>query len=1208
MGLSAGNRYLYICTDCRNLSGKPGPKEELHQWDNAVCTSDAGFAPYLAQMNQTALEPGMMVVHGNRMEDLRALTVGWMQRHSLAPLENEVILVQSNGVAQWLKLALARNPGGPEGGMGVAAAIDVQLPARFLWQAYRALLGNTAIAADSPFDKSPLTWRIMGLLPSLLDRPDFAPLAAYLENDLDLRRRHQLAERLADLLDQYQVYRADWLREWSEGVDQLLDVHGNPRPLPEGQSWQPQLWRALVAAIAADSGGGAPSRAEVHARFLAAAQALAARPAGLPRRVIVFGISSLPAQALAALAALSRFCQVLMFVHNPCQHYWGDIVTGKDLLKAARRRHLPKAGMPLDADEAALHLHAHPLLAAWGRQGRDYIRLLDEFDDPERYRHRFRMEGLDPSLQRIDLFSPPGAPTLLGQLQDDILELRSLAETQACHPPVDAATDASISFHVAHSPQREVEILHDQLLHRFNEDRTLQPREVIVMVPDIDLYAPHVQAVLGQFDGSDPRHIPFTLADRRQRGQEPLLIALEHLIALPDSRFAAGDVLDLLDVPALRARFGISEEDVPVLHRWIDGAGVRWGLNAIQRESLNLPTGLEQNTWRFGLRRMLLGYAVGSGADWQDIEPHDEIGGLDAALLGPLTLLLERLEENWQRLQTAASPAEWGGRLRTLLKAFFLPQEERDTLLLTQLDTLLEQWENGCDAAGFTEPLPLNVVREAWLGMLDQGNFSQRFMAGAVNFCTLMPMRAIPFKVVCLLGMNDGDYPRPQPAADFDLMARDYRPGDRSRREDDRYLFLEAILSAREQLYISWVGRSVRDNTERPPSVLVGQLRDHIDAGWRRADGEGSLVAALTLEHPLQPFSPAYFETADPRYFSYAHEWLGRHSRAGGEAAAADAVLPVPEPLPTLTLDFLAQFLRNPVKAFFNRRLKVHFDGDGEPLENAEPFTLNSLDEYQLGEFLMKAAIAGKLEEAGKVLQRKGCLPMGGHGELILKKLSAPLPDLAARFDAVLQDWPEVQPEPEPLAFTHDGLLLEDWLGRLRRNPAGDPALVVAMARNVRKKNEILYHRLLPHWVPHLAACAVGLELTTILVAADETLVFPALPQAEAETALRTLLSAWLAGMCAPLPAAPRTAFQWLVKCGAGEEQAAVAARQAYEGNDYHSRGEVGYCSYLTRQFPDFDRLWSDGEFGQWAQALYGPFHALLQAFGGDAKAKGSRP
>ncbi|HZX30691.1 MAG TPA: exodeoxyribonuclease V subunit gamma, partial [Rhodocyclaceae bacterium] len=1040
------------------------------------------------------------------------------------------------------------------------------------------------------------------------ERPDFAPLAAYLEKDPDLRRRHQLSERLADLLDQYQVYRADWLREWSRSEDRLLDVHGNPKPLPEGQGWQPQLWRALVADIAADPAtADSPSRAEVHARFLAAAQALQSRPAGLPRRVIVFGISSLPAQALNALSSLSRFCQVLMFVHNPCQHYWGDIVTGKDLLKAARRRHSPKAGMPLDADDAALHLHAHPLLAAWGRQGRDYIRLLDEFDDPERYRHRFLMEGLDPSLQRIDLFSPPGAPTLLGQLQDDILELRSLPETQASHPPVDTAADDSISFHVAHSPQREVEILHDQLLHRFNQDPGLQPRDVIVMVPDIDIYAPHVQAVFGQFDGSDPRHIPFTLADRRQRGHEPLLIALEHLVALPDSRFAASEILDLLDVPALRARFGIREEDVPVLHRWIDGAGIRWGLNSVQRESLDLPTGLEQNTWRFGLRRMLLGYAVGSGSDWQDIEPHDEIGGLDAALLGPLALLLERLEENWQRLQKPAPPSEWGVRLRALLKAFFLPSEEEDTLLLTQLDYLLEQWENGCEAAGFDEALPLNVAREAWLGKLDQGNLSQRFMAGAVNFCTLMPMRAIPFKVVCLLGMNDGDYPRPQSAADFDLMARDYRPGDRSRREDDRYLFLEALLSAREQLYISWVGRSVRDNSERPPSVLVGQLRDHLDAGWRLAGGDGPLSHALTLEHPLQPFSPAYFEASDPRYFSYAREWLGRHAQVGGERSDAGSTLPVPEPLPTLTLDILAQFLRNPVKAFFTRRLKVHFDGDGETLDNAEPFTLNSLDEYQLGEFLMKAAINGKLDEAGRMLQRKGCLPMGGHGELILRKLSAPLPDLVARHEAALAEWPDLQPEPEPLVFSHGGLQLEDWLGRLRRNPAGERALVVSMARNVKKKNDILYHRLLTQWVSHLAACAVGLNLTSVLVAADETLTFPPMDEEAAREALGALMSGWLAGMCAPLPVAPRTAFQWLGKIANGEDAAAASARSAYEGNDYQSLGECGYCPYLTRQYPSFGALAADGQFASWAQALYAPFHALLKPAGDDAKPKRGR-
>src|SRR5690606_24296560 len=385
---------------------------------------------------------------------------------------------------------------------------------------------------------------------------------------------------------------------------------------------------------------------------------------------------------------------------------------------------------------------------------------------------------------------------------------------------------------------------------------------------------------------------------------------------LPDSRFAVSEILDLLDVPALRERFGIAESDLPVLHRWIDGAGVRWGLDAEQRQRFGVPADLEQNSWLFGLRRMLLGYAVGDGQPLGEIRPYGEIGGLESALLGPLVTLVERLRLAWQELSRPATAPQWGERLRALLDVFLRPSDEQDQLLLSQLLEALEGWQEHCRAAGLAEALPLTVVREAWLGGLDQPSLGQRFLSGAVNFCTLMPMRAIPFRLVCLLGMNDGDYPRAQPPLDFDLMGGDYRPGDRSRREDDRYLLLEALLSAREQLYVSWVGRSVRDNSEKPPSVLIGQLRDHLASGWRLAGREAddeALLEALTCEHPLQPFNAAYFRPGST-LFSYAGEWLALHQDAAEETAPVSLEpLKIEQPI---ELETLQDFLRNPVRQF----------------------------------------------------------------------------------------------------------------------------------------------------------------------------------------------------------------------------------------------------------------------------------------------------
>jgi exodeoxyribonuclease V gamma subunit len=1128
-----------------------------------------------------SLNAGFMVVQSNSLDELRSLVISVMRNYPLAPLENEIALVQSNGIAQWLKLALAEDPEDDDmGGCGIAAAIDVQLPGSFMWQLYRMVLGRDEIPVKSLLDKAPLTWRLMRLLPQLINQPHFEPLQRFLTNDTDLRKRYQLSERLADLFDQYQVYRADWLEDWAEGRHQLRNVRGEAKPLTPANCWQAELWRALLLDVGEQ--GMAQSRAGVHQRFIERINSLDVAPKGLPSRVIVFGISSLPAQALEALAGLARFSQVLLCVHNPCRHHWADIVADKDLLRHQYKRQARKSGMPVVLDPQTLHQHAHPLLAAWGKQGRDYINLLDSYDDPNSYRSAFR-DG------RIDLFSDSQPRNMLNQLQDDILELRPLNETREQWPAIDLSQDESIRFHVAHGAQREVEILHDQLLARFSADPELKPRDVIVMVPDIDSYAPHIRAVFGQLDRYDPRFIPFTLADQGQRGRDPLLIAVEHLLKLPDSRFPVSEILDLLDVPALRARFGVEERDLPTLHRWIEGAGIRWGMNAEQRAGLGLPEALEQNSWRFGLRRMLLGYAVGSASACDGIEPYDEIGGLDAALIGPLVALLDALEVAHQELTQPASPKQWGVRMQALVQLFFQASNEHDDYLLAQLEELRETWLETCESVGLHDDLPLTVVREAWLAGLDQGRLSQRFLAGAVNFCTLMPMRAIPFKLVCLLGMNDGDYPRAQPPLDFDLMGSDYRPGDRSRREDDRYLLLEALLSARNQLYISWVGRSIRDNSERPASVLIGQLRDHLASGWRLANGS-DLLEAMTQEHPLQPFSARYFHEGDD-LFSYASEWQVLHQT--GELTNDVQTLDDYIQEEPLSLGQLQDFLRNPVRHFFSQRLKVFFEAAEAPLADEEPFVLDALQRYNLSDSLLGAALGqlahvdSALQTQARRLQNSGLLPMAGFGESLQRELIEPLPDLLQRYQQLLTLWPTALTSALPVSLELEGLRLEGWLSGLYQRADGGLLSVTTIPNSIGSIKTRKWHRLTRSWVNHLVACASGMSMTTALVASDDSLLLAPL---EKDVALRTLgqlLQAWKKGMCQPLPIAVKTAFAWLSQTD--PVKADDAARKAYEGDGQTTDGERRESPALARQFADYDALIAANTFHHWCNTLYKP-------------------
>ncbi|GAB4169684.1 MAG: exodeoxyribonuclease V subunit gamma [Wenzhouxiangellaceae bacterium] len=1148
---------------------------------------------------------GLAIVQSNQAETLRQVLIGHLRRNPLPVLADEVVLVQSAGIGRWLLLGLAAAAQPDGGGLGVAAGVRFELPARFLWQAYRAVLGESALPEHSLYDADRLRWLILRVLPECAGAAEGAPLAAYLARDPDdPRRRFRLAGKLAALFEAYQLYRADWLATWERGHDRIIRADGRAVPVPDQERWQPALWRRLI-----DVGGGADAkhRGRLHHAFVDALSRPGARIDALPGRVTVFGISALPQQVLDALSALAKHLQVLVCLHNPCRDFWGELETPQHGARRWRRRSGHDSSEAVDT--------GHPLLAGWGTQGRDFIRMLDRLDRPEHYAHWFN-DG-------IDLFEAPsaGRRTLLAQIQQGILDCNPEPAPDAVSI---AADDDSLRFGISWSRQREVEVLHDVLLDAFERDPTLQPRDVIVMVPDIAGYAAHVEAVFGQHADkpTDPRRIPYSIADLESLGQTGYLQALEKLLALPGSRVTASECLDLLKFRCVQGPAGFGEGDLELLDRWVREAGARWGFDADHRALLlGTDHAFEQNSWRFALDRMLLGYAAGEPLLTGPVLAYDEVSAGQGVLLGRLAELIGRLQAWSVALSRPATMPEWVARLRRLADECLRAEDEADQQARLSFEQALEELVSQVEAAGMSEPLALEVVRDALAAAWRSRGVSTRFLAGRVNFTTLMPMRAIPFRMVCLLGMGDGEYPRAHVVDDFDLLARFPRPGDRSRADDDRYLMLQALLSARERLYVSWVGRNIRDHTTIPPSVLVGQLRDFIAARWRLsgspADTGGvALLQHLTRESPLQPFSRRYF-TEDPDCEpTFAHEWASVWQPQAQQSGPAMLDTAIPDE----AVDFgtLGKTFRLPVKALFEDRLASRVPGrdDLREVEDDEPVAIAGLAGWSITDELLGLLLddedALDTERAEALLERlraSGRLPPGPSGERDARESLKHAYSIARRYRESVQTLEAMDDVPVDLtvpvqAFGLDAeLQLADRLTGLHRDGRQQWQRVVPTASQLGTPTNPKWPKVAAQWPAHVTACALGKPVHTVLIGADRTIAIAPLDAEAARAELEALAALLLLAWCRPIPVEAGLSCDYLKQRLANKAIQSIKrdARQKYEGPGFNGAPLVRRFPALARAYPDFDRFWGTPEdgFEFWSVQIYRRLFEHLRT-GGD--------
>ncbi len=1050
--------------------------------------------------------------HSNRLECLAGELGCTLAGPAAGPLVPETVVVQSPGMARWLYQRLAA-------GQGIAANIEFPLPASFVWRLFRGQLPT--LPEHSPCGREVLRWRVMGLLPRLIKQSEFGSLRDFLGSTPTQQRRFQLAGLIADSYDRYLIHRPELISSWDAGKD---------------GHWQARLWRALRESESSLHRTGA------FLEFKARWQAGTVDVAALPARLSVFGLAGLPPMYLEVLALLAERIEVHAYVLNPSQVYWGDITDPKRIgrLQSQWRQ----AGK---ADAQAYFSTGNPLLASMGGPARDLLEQLHEYPCEE---------------QVLD--EQPAGTHCLAQIQRGIYQLEdptTIADVSGL-----AKGDRSLQIHRCHGPMREIQVLHDQLLALFAEEPDFGPQDIVVMTPDIAAYAPCIEAVFEAVPRA--RHIPWELADVPAATATRISDCLLRLLGLGEGRMSAPELLELLENPLVARRYQLDAEALERLRSACRDSGIRWGLDEDARAELGMPVAAT-HTWQHGLRRLLLGYAIPTDSrPFHGVTPCAAISGREAESLGILAGFIEDIVRWRQRLRRKHSLEAWARLLRELVTDFLATEGDEEAAALQMVLASMGEIVERASTAEFSETMECRVITDALELQLKGALAQQRFPGGRVTFCGLVPMRCVPFRVVCLIGMNEGAFPRHHPRPSFDLMARQRRRGDRVERDLDRYLFLEALLSARDVFYISYVGASPRDDSPIMPAAPVSELQDYVQRAW------GEDAASVVTRHPLQPFSSDYFRAQDSTRFSYANEWMPPAPAQVGDLAPMliTALASAERPDNRVALDELVGFFSNPVRVFLKNRLGIGYWEDDLGLAEAETFSLDPLERYGLRNALLDQALTGESPAA---------LCQWAHGSGLLPSGTVAAPWLESLLTEVSVMAEQIRPRMEPaLPQREVELLINDAL--LHGDIHGLSAAGCTRYRGAKLKGRDR----IALWLPHLALHAVGSPMSSLHIALDKQLALG--PEvADVRTQLATLIELYHRGQSEPLPFFPDSAWAYAEAMAKdGDEGAAMKKALKIWRDQEGKRPE--YRSVFRRSEP------LGAEFRSLAEIIYEPLIASI--------------
>ncbi|WP_439028945.1 exodeoxyribonuclease V subunit gamma [Gordonia terrae] len=992
----------------------------------------------------------MLILHRAERTDTLADALAEVLSSPLRdPMRAEIVSVPVAGVERWLAQHLARRLGsGTTGSDGVAANIDFTGPGRLADAVAAAVTDGTRLqtatrsSASEPWRAAELTWPVLRVLDDRIDDPELDVIARHIGGgDAEsprIGRRYATARHIAELFEHYGRSRPSMIADWAAGTD--LDGAGGP--LRDDLAWQPGFWRAVRDEI------GVPHPAETLAEVCDRLRTDASA-GGLPERLSVFGPTRITESFRRIMSAAGAHHDVHLFVPHPSPQLWDTIGRWEDL--GGIGEHEERVAVPPRRRERSLPELRNPLLAGLSR-------------DLQELQLR-----LGPIVER-DLHHPPRddtrAATLLGALQSAI---RDDTAGEATSPRVSA--DDSVEVHACHGPERQIEVLRDRLLHLFAADPTLQPRDVLIMCPDVETFAPLIRGAFGQAGLPHPAFdLRVRLADRGIRHVNPIVDVIVGVVELAAGRVTAGDVVDLLGSPPVRARFAMTDDDLDLVREWLSHSHVRWGLDAGQRARYGLER-FRQGTFDAGLDRIALG-VVAEEADDEWLGTALPLAGVESTgidLVGRFDEFLDRLGHVLTALGTPAPARRWAQTLVDAVTSLTDTEPTEDWQRAQAIRMLSEAFGDSA-SDGADEILRLADVRDLLSALVAGRPTRSNFRTGELTVCTMVPMRSVPHRVIVLLGIDADVFPRVQRIDGDDVLGVDPLVGERNPRDEDRQCFLDAICAARDALLVFYSGADPVSGRRVPPAVVVSEL---VDALTRLAGT--SPVRRHTLHgFDTRNFVPGGVEGVDGPFSHDAALLEGAKSMrepSGRVVVAARETLPAPErtsDTEDIDLTALVDFHVDPITAFVRQRLGARIPDDDTGHDDQLDVELDPLDKWGIGDRFLSRMLTGvPIADCEAAELRRGTLPPFAFGTRELRAISRAVTRLHGVVEPLRSGAPATL---DVLIALPDGRRLHGTVGEVFGDPDGPATVVRATYSRLKAKQQ------LSGWITLLSVAAAAAQ------------------------------------------------------------------------------------------------------------------------------------